>query len=77
MTKTITDMTWGLDTTGRNTFGGGDIGGRVREGLQGTGIAIVRPVATGISPPTKHSQHPLAIYSSTGLLDCQTHAGGG
>ncbi len=36
--------------------------GRVKGELQGTGTAIVHPVATWISPPTKRSQSPLAIF---------------
>ncbi len=49
----------------------GNIEGRVRGALQGTGTAIVHPVAVWISLPTK-----LAIYSGAGLLERCTHVGG-
>ncbi len=46
-----------------------NIGRRVRWEFRGTGTVIVHPVASWIFPPTKRSQSPLVIYSSTGPVE--------
>ncbi len=63
-------MTQGCDTEGWNKFGR-EIGGRVRGELQGTGRAMVHSVAMTLS------KSPLAIYSSTGLIERRSRVGGG
>ncbi len=44
----------------------------VKGKLQGTETAIVHRIAPWIFPLAKHSQSPLTIYSSTGLLERRT-----
>ncbi len=54
----------------------GDIRGRVRGGLLGSGFAIVRPVATSMFPAVMRTQTLLAVYSSTGELERWTYVCG-
>ncbi len=61
----------------RGTNSAGVIEGGVRVWLLRWGTASVHPVATWMPPRMKHSQSPLAVCSSAGLLEHWTRVGGG